>query len=91
MDYDQAQKKVKELKKFYRHLTWFGIVTAFLCFNNIFEYEEFDFTFFNGAVLLAVWAVILIVRAVKLFIFNSEWESKILEEELKKAKKTITF
>jgi hypothetical protein len=91
MDYNQAQERVKELKKFYKNLTWFGIIAVILFFNDIFEHKEIDFTFFNGSIILTIWAVILIVKAVKLFIFNSEWERKILDEELKKSKKTITF
>lgn len=91
MDYNQAQERVNQLKKFYKNLTWFAIISVFLFFNDVFENGRFDFTFFNGSIILTIWAIILTVKAVKLFILNSDWERKILDEELKKSKQPINF
>lgn len=91
MDYNQAQERINQLKKFYKNLTWFAIISVFLFFNDIFENGRFDFTFFNGSIILIIWAIILTVKAVKLFILNSDWERKILDEELKKLKQPINF
>ena len=91
MNYNQAQERVNQLKKFYKNLTWFAIISVFLFFNDIFENGRFDLTFFNGSIILTIWAIILTVKAMKLFILNSDWERKILNEELKKSKQPINF
>jgi len=46
---------------------------------------------FSGSIILTVWGIVLAVKAVKLFVFNAEWENKILEEEMRKIKKPINF
>ncbi|SDQ42928.1 2TM domain-containing protein [Chryseobacterium soldanellicola] len=91
MDYNQAQERVNQLKKFYKSLTWFAIISIFLFFNDIFKNGKFELTFFNGSIILTIWGIILTVKAVKLFILNSDWEQKVLNEELKKTKQPIDF
>jgi hypothetical protein len=46
---------------------------------------------FNGSILLLIWGAVLAMKAVKLFIFNADWEKRTLEEELKKEKSPINF
>jgi hypothetical protein len=91
MNYDQAYERVNQLKKFYKSLTWFGIIAAILFFNDCFEHGRINFTFFNGSIILTIWAIFLAVKAVKLFIFNSEWENDLLEKEMRKDKQPINF
>jgi hypothetical protein len=91
MDYNQAQQRVNDLKKFYKNLLWFGIVALIIFFNDIFEKGRFDVTLFNGSIFLTIWGIVLTVKAVKIFILNSDWEKKILQEEMKKTKEPIQF
>ncbi|KMQ69776.1 hypothetical protein ACM39_01625 [Chryseobacterium sp. FH2] len=91
MNYNQAQQRVHDLKKFYKSLTWFGIVVLIIFCNDVFENGKIDFTLFNGSVILTVWAIILAVKGIKLFIFNSEWERKMLQEEMRKSKEPVQF
>ncbi|MCE3075177.1 2TM domain-containing protein [Chryseobacterium gwangjuense] len=91
MNYNQAQQRVNDLKKFYKHLLWFGIVAAIIFFNDIFESERLDFTLFKGSVILTIWGIFLTIKAVKLFLFNADWEREIMEKEMRKSKEPIKF
>lgn len=91
MDYNSAQERVNQLKKFYKSLLWFGIVAGIIFFDDIFENGGIDFSLFNGSVILVIWGIILMVKAVKLFLLDAEWESSIIEKEMKKSKKSIDF
>lgn len=90
MDYNSAQKRVKDLKSFYKNCMWFGIVAGIILVRNFVKFLETDHVF-HGSIILTVWAIILGVKAVKLFVFDAEWEDKIIENELKKTKKPINF
>ncbi|SHG26374.1 2TM domain-containing protein [Chryseobacterium sp. OV279] len=91
MDYDSAYERVTQLKKFYKSLLWFGIVAGIIFFDDIFENGTFDFSLFDGSVILVIWGIFLIIKAVKLFLLDSEWEKGIIEKEMKKNKKSIDF
>lgn len=91
MDYDQAQQKVQDLKKFYKNILGFGIVAFIIFFDDIFEKGIFNFSLWNGSVILAIWGIVLTVKAVKLFILDSEWEKNIMEKEMRKTKDPIQF
>lgn len=85
MDYNSAQKRVKDLKSFYKNCMWFTIVAGFILIRNFIKDNETDHNF-QGWFILTVWAIILAVKALNLFIFDAEWENQILEQELKKSK-----
>lgn len=91
MDYNNAYKRVNELKKFYKHLAWFGIIAGISFINNYSGHGSLNLSLFNGSILLLIWGAILAMKAVKLFIFNADWEKRTLEEELKKEKSPINF
>ncbi|WP_312389608.1 2TM domain-containing protein [Chryseobacterium sp.] len=91
MNYYQAQEKVQSLKKFYKNLLWFGIVAAIIYGRDIFRHGKIDVSLFHGSFILTIWAIILIVKAVKLFVLNSAWESKMIQDEMKKSKDPIQF
>ncbi|MDQ1160093.1 uncharacterized protein (DUF983 family) [Chryseobacterium sp. SORGH_AS 447] len=91
MDYNQAQQKVKDLKKFYKSVLWFAIVAFIIFFNDIFEKGIFNFSLWDGSVILAIWGIILTVRAVKLFLLDEEWERGVVEKEMRKSKQPIKF
>ena len=89
MNYIQAQQRVHDLKKFYKNLLWFGIVAIFIFADDILEKGIFNLSLWDGSIILAIWGIILILKAVKLFIFDSEWERGIIEKEMKKTKEPI--
>ncbi|WP_223608393.1 2TM domain-containing protein [Chryseobacterium sp. OSA05B] len=91
MDYDSAYERVTQLRKFYKSLLWFGIVAGIIFFDDIFEKGTFDFSLFDGSVILVIWGIFLTVKAVKLFLLDGEWERGIIEKEMKKSKKNIDF
>lgn len=91
MDYNQAQQRVKELKRFYKSLLWFGIVSAIIFCDDLFEKGIFNFSLWNGSVILLIWGIILTTKAVKLFILDSEWENGVMKKEMNKTKKPIQF
>ena len=89
MNYDSAYERVNHLKKFYKNLLWFGIVAVIIFFND--DSREINFSLFDGSVILLIWGIILTVKAVKLFLFDAEWERDIIEKEMRKNKKNIDF
>ncbi|KXH83345.1 MULTISPECIES: 2TM domain-containing protein [Chryseobacterium] len=91
MDYNSAQERVNQLKKFYKSLLWFGIVAGIIFFDDIFEEGKFNFSLFDGSIILAIWGIVLTVKAVKLFVFDADWENDIIEREMRKDKKNIHF
>ena len=90
MNYNNAKQRVKDLKSFYKNCMWFGIVAAIIFGRNLVKYADTE-DVFRGSIVLMIWGIFLAVKAVKLFILNSDWENKIIEEELGKTKKPINF
>lgn len=90
MDYNRACDRVKQLKKFYKHLMWFGIISVIMIGNDWFN-DEMHYQIFGGHLFLGVWALILVMKGVSLFIFNDEWEKETIEKEVGKNKKTINY
>ena len=90
MDYNNAYNRVQQLKKFYKNLMWFGIVSAIIIGNDWFN-DELHYRIFGGHLFLAIWALFLGIKAVSLFIFNDEWEKEMMRKETQKNKKAIVF
>ncbi|AYZ14427.1 hypothetical protein EGY05_21980 [Chryseobacterium arthrosphaerae] len=90
MDYNSAYNRVQKLKKFYKNLIWFGIITAIVLGNDWLN-NEIHYKIFGGHLLLSIWAIILTVKAFSLFVFDNEWERKIIENETQNNKKTADF
>ncbi|WP_027387259.1 2TM domain-containing protein [Chryseobacterium gregarium] len=91
MNYNQAQQRVSELKKFYKSLLWFGIISFIILYDDIIEKGIFNFSVWNGSVILLIWGIILITKAVRLFVLDGEWEREVMEKEMNKTKKPIQF
>ncbi|MBK1894731.1 2TM domain-containing protein [Chryseobacterium paridis] len=89
MDYNQAYERVRKLKSFYKSLTWYGIIAGILFFNEYFENGTIDFSFYHGSILLLIWGIILVIKGVKLFLFDASWEQRILDKELRKSKPNL--
>ncbi|MDM1553961.1 2TM domain-containing protein [Chryseobacterium indologenes] len=90
MDYNRAYNRVQQLKKFYKNLMWFGIISLVIIGDDWFN-DELRYQIFGGHLLLSIWALVLVVKAISLFIFNDEWEQGIIEKEVGKNKKTVNF
>ncbi|OCA69376.1 hypothetical protein BBI01_14605 [Chryseobacterium artocarpi] len=88
MNYNNTNNRVQQLKKFYKNLMWFGIITGIVIGNDLIR-EGFHYNVLSGHFILTVWALILVVKAISLFVFNDEWERKIIEKEEDKNKKMI--
>ncbi|WP_144283101.1 2TM domain-containing protein [Chryseobacterium echinoideorum] len=86
MNHTSAQQRVKELKSFYKNCMWFGIVAIIILGRNFIKWINTDYTF-HGSLVLTVWAVVLTVKAVKLFVLNSEWEQNAIKNEMNNLKK----
>lgn len=91
MNYNQAQQRVHDLKRFYKNLLWFGIVAFIIYFDDIFEKGIFNISQWNGSVILTIWGIILTVKAVKLFLLDSQWERNVIEKEMRKSKEAVKF
>ena len=94
MDYTTAYSRTVQLKKFYKSLLFFGIVAVLIIPSDFFEHNLFEdhiirIRLFDGYTILAIWALILAARAVRLFLFDSEWEKDMIERELKKDKQPL--
>lgn len=88
MNYNNAHNRAQQLKKFYKNLMWFGIIAGIVIGNDLIR-DEFHYNVLSGHFILTVWALILVVKAISLFVFNDEWERKIIEKEEGKNKKMI--
>ena len=47
MDYNQAQQRVQDLKKFYKSVLWFGIIAFIIFFDDIFKKVIFNFSLWD--------------------------------------------
>ncbi|SDM02604.1 2TM domain-containing protein [Chryseobacterium taihuense] len=76
-----VKQRVKDLKSFYTNCIWFGFVAVIILGRNFIKWMTTDYIF-HGSIILTVWAIILLVKAVKLFILNSEWEQNAIKDEM---------
>ncbi|MFB3387898.1 2TM domain-containing protein [Flavobacterium sp. LAR06] len=86
--YHQAQKKVKEIKDFYQHLTVFTLITIILLVVNLMTSPEY--LWFIWCIL--GWGVGVLFHGLKAFgvspFFNKEWEERKIREFLEKEKES---
>ncbi len=85
VDYLRAKERVRKLKKFYASLLIFALV--FLIYGFIKYYKTGDFNFLelnNWSAIFWIWGIILVVNAFKLFVFNQNWERKMIDKQLYK-------
>lgn len=92
----KAKKRVEEIKSFYQHLTIYLLVNLFLTFAT--SYFDFTIKIFDGLELGSdatgsifvrypvwiIWGVILLVDAIRVFVFpkaiGSEWQDRKIKE-----------
>ncbi|MFB3387897.1 2TM domain-containing protein [Flavobacterium sp. LAR06] len=89
--YYQAQKRVKEIREFYEHLTVFLICNPVVMVVNLMTspgYLWFLWCVFG-------WGFAILMHGLKVFrvspVFNKEWEDRKIREILEKENKTQTW
>lgn len=82
--YQQAKKKVKELKGFYQTLGVYLVICAFLVALNLYQNPKYLWSLW----VVFGWGFTLALRAVNVFLpnlfFSKEWEEKKIKEFLEK-------
>ena len=85
VDYAMAKERVNQIRKFYVSLAVFIIVFAIYSGRKYYKTGEVNYMDFNNvSVIFWIWGLILVIRAVKIFFFNHDWERKMLDRELNK-------
>ncbi|MCD9618368.1 2TM domain-containing protein [Chryseobacterium gleum] len=91
MDYQTAYTRTQNIKKFYRSIFIFAVVAVLIAPDDIFDEKTIRIQLFDRYAILGIWGLILLVKALKLFLFDSEWERDMIEKELRKEKKPIDY
>ena len=85
IDYAIAKERVKQLKNFYISVTVFIIAFTLYNFPKYYLTGKIAFLDFkNFSVIFWIWGIILLIKAIKLFVFNQSWERKVINKELNK-------
>ncbi len=84
MNQIDAYERVRSLSRFYKSVIWFVIVFAIFFINDCFTSDGFHLSKFHFSSILCIWGLILAVKAFRLFVFDQEWEQKMIDRELKK-------
>ncbi len=83
--YDMAVERVKTIKKYYISISVFLLISIFFFGWNYYKTGGLDLSLGRYFILL-VWALLLAIKGVRLFFFNTEWEKNMLNKELNKDK-----
>jgi hypothetical protein len=91
--YERAQKRVEEIKKFYKHLVFYLIINFIFIGRRIYKDISYGdsvieaFTDLNNYGFFFWWGIFLIFHAAKVFgfpnLFNKDWEDRKIKEYLK--------
>ena len=92
--YQRAQKRVEEIKKFYKHLVVYLVINFFFIGRRIYKDiihgdSALDaFTDIDNYGFFFWWGIILIFHGVKVFgfpnVFNKDWEDRKVKEYMNK-------
>lgn len=82
--YELAAERVKKIRKFYTSLAVFFIVLVLLYGSRFLKYGFPNWSDLQFSAIFAIWGLILAIRGIKLFFFNSDWEKDMINKELKK-------
>ena len=86
--YQEAQKKVREIKGFYIHLTTYVGVNIFLIILNLITSPKVLWFYW----VAIFWGIGVLYNAIRIFwlddkMFGKAWEDKMIEKVMKKDKK----
>ena len=92
--YARAQKRVAEIKKFYKHLAFYLLINFLFIgrriYKDIIQGDSFleAFTAIENYTFFFWWSVFLIFHAAKVFgfpnLFNKDWEERKVKEYMNK-------
>jgi hypothetical protein len=92
--YARVQKRVTEIKKFYKHLTFYLLINFLFIgrriYKDIMQGDSFleAFTAIENYNFFFWWSVFLIFHAAKVFgfpnLFNKDWEERKVKEYMNK-------
>lgn len=92
--YIKARKRVEDIKKFYKHLTFYILINLVFIVYRIFKDIDYGSTFVEAFTdisnykIFFWWGVILILHGVSVFgkdlLFNKEWEERKVKEYMDK-------
>ena len=89
--YYQAQKRVKEIKDFYAHLTVYLLCNPIVIVVNLMTCPGYLYFWFS----LLGWGFAIVMHGLSVFrispIFNKDWEEQKIQEILQKESKTQTW
>lgn len=78
--YSRAKKRVEKIKSLYWHLVIYFSIISVLIFINLKYTPEFHWFWFS----ILGGGVSLFVHALKVFVYNANWEDRKIQEILKK-------
>lgn len=83
--YELAVERVKRIKKFYTGILVFAIVFAIVYGIKFFRqgFPE-NLGQMHISWVFIIWGLILAIRGIKLFFFNTDWENDMINKEIKK-------
>jgi predicted membrane channel-forming protein YqfA (hemolysin III family) len=89
--YIEAQKRVKEIREFYEHLTVFILISAIIIAINLITSPEYLWFVW----CLLGWGIGVVLHGMKAFrfspSFSKEWEERKIREILEKEKNKQTW
>ncbi|MFD2940608.1 2TM domain-containing protein [Flavobacterium notoginsengisoli] len=89
--YYDAQKKVKEIREFYEHLTVYVLVNPIVIFVNLMTSPGYLWFLW----CLMGWGMAIILHGLKVFsfppFFNKKWEEKKIREIMEKEQNRKTW
>jgi len=89
--YYQAQKRVKEIKDFYAHLTVYLLCNPIVIVVNIMTSPGYLYFWYS----LLGWGVAIILHGLKVFrfspFFNKDWEERKIREIMEKENNKLTW
>jgi hypothetical protein len=83
--YAMAVERVQKIKKFYTGILVFAII-----FGVVYGAKFFKHGFpenlgdMHISWIFIIWGLVLAIKGVKLFFFNSDWENDMISKEIKK-------
>lgn len=83
--YEIAAERVRKIKKFYTSVAVFIIIFG-LIYGARFLKNDFPGNLgdMNVSWIFIIWGLILTIKGIKLFFFNSDWENDMINKEMKK-------
>jgi hypothetical protein len=79
--YEKVSERVRKIRKFYISVAVFLAVFGIVYGIRFFKFGFLNLqNFINISIMFTVWALVLAVKGIKLFIFNSGWENRKIKE-----------